>query len=103
MTIATMKPVKIRRTLVGGSNKMIVYDDLDPLTKSMTRNGQDRLDAFAHAHPFDRAFVEPVCEPSSVASPAGSSPCDVLPCPDDSPALQVQQNRHQGGPLDSST
>jgi predicted dehydrogenase len=28
-----MAPVKIRQTLLGGSNKMIVYDDLEPTEK----------------------------------------------------------------------
>jgi len=28
-----LAPVKIRRTLIGGSRKMIVYDDLEPSEK----------------------------------------------------------------------
>ncbi len=28
-----LSPVKVRRTLVGGSNKMVVFDDLDPSEK----------------------------------------------------------------------
>jgi len=44
-----LSPVKVRRTLVGGSGKMIVYDDLEPIEKiklydkgvSVTENPED--------------------------------------------------------------
>ena len=42
-----LAPVKIRRTLIGGSQKMIVFDDLDPsekikvYDKGITVNGND--------------------------------------------------------------
>lgn len=45
-----LAPVKIRRTLIGGSNKMIVYDDLEPSEKIKVydkgitlNNGSDNL------------------------------------------------------------
>lgn len=43
-----LAPVKVRRTLVGGSNKMIVYDDLEPsekikvYDKGITLNGDQK-------------------------------------------------------------
>ena len=48
-----LAPVKVRRTLVGGSQKMIVYDDLEPsekikvYDKGITLNGNVRPTATA--------------------------------------------------------
>ena len=43
-----LAPVKVRQTLIGGSSKMIVYDDLEPsekikvYDKGVSVNGRDR-------------------------------------------------------------
>lgn len=37
-----LAPVKVRRTLIGGSNKMIVYDDLEPSEKSRSTTRASR-------------------------------------------------------------
>ncbi|NMN73141.1 Gfo/Idh/MocA family oxidoreductase [Rhizobium sp. 57MFTsu3.2] len=45
-----LAPVKVRRTLIGGSSKMIVYDDLEPsekikvYDKGITLNGNPQMD-----------------------------------------------------------
>jgi predicted dehydrogenase len=42
-----LAPVKIRRTLVGGSNKMVVYDDLEPSEKIKIYDSGITLDPMA--------------------------------------------------------
>jgi predicted dehydrogenase len=51
-----LAPVKVRRTLIGGSRKMIVYDDLEPsekikvYDKGITVNGNGGGDGVARRH-----------------------------------------------------
>jgi predicted dehydrogenase len=45
-----LAPVKIRRTLVGGSRKMIVYDDLEPSEKIKVYDKGITLTGNGHAH-----------------------------------------------------
>jgi len=45
-----LAPVKVRRTLVGGSNKMIVYDDIEPSEKIKVYDKGITLDGFAARH-----------------------------------------------------
>ncbi|MDF2797829.1 MULTISPECIES: Gfo/Idh/MocA family oxidoreductase [unclassified Devosia] len=42
-----LAPVKVRRTLVGGSNKMVVYDDLEPSEKIKVYDSGITLDPMA--------------------------------------------------------
>ena len=55
MHVNWLAPVKVRRTLIGGSRKMIVYDDLEPsekikvYDKGITLNGRTPATATATA------------------------------------------------------
>jgi predicted dehydrogenase len=52
-----LAPVKIRRTLIGGSRRMIVYDDLEPSEKIKVYDKGITLNGARHGEPTYQALV----------------------------------------------